>query len=80
MSTAGTSVGETLKYFSFLDYKKNLIIEAPFDRMYCFCVLLTNAHTCLYRFITSSLIFMILNLQHWSSISYSNILSDKSSS
>ena len=49
MSTAGTSLGETLKYFSFLDYKKNLIIEAPFDRMYCFCVLLTNAHTCLYQ-------------------------------
>ena len=41
-------------YSSFLYYKKNFKIElSAVGKMYCVCALLTNAHTCLYRSMTS---------------------------
>ena len=59
MSKVRTSVewvfGETLSYFSFLDFRKNLKIElSAVGKMYCVCTLLTNAHTCPYYSMTSS--------------------------
>ena len=58
MSAVRTSVewvfGEIINYFSFLDFKKNLKIElSAIGKMYCVCALLTNAHTCLYKSMTS---------------------------
>ena len=58
MSIVRTSVewvfGEILNYFSFLDYKKILKTElSAVGKVYCVCALLTNAHICLYRSMTS---------------------------
>ena len=48
--------GETLRYFAFLDFKKNLKIQlSVVGKMYKVCALLTNAHTCLYKNTTSNI-------------------------
>ena len=59
MSQVRTSVewvfGEILDYFGFLDFRKNLKIRlSAVGKMYAVCALLTNAHTCLYKSLTSS--------------------------
>ena len=47
--------GDRIKYFAFLDFKKNLKIGlSPVGTMYYVCALLRNAHTCLYGSTTSS--------------------------
>ena len=48
------SVNEIIKYFAFLDFKKNLKIGlSPVWKMYRVCALLNNARTCLYKTKTS---------------------------
>ena len=59
MSQVRTSVewvfGEIVDYFGFLDFRKNLKIRlSAVGKMYAVCALLTNAHTCLYKSLTSS--------------------------
>ena len=59
MSQVRTSVewvfGEVVDYFAFLDFRKNLKIGlSAVGKMYTVCALMTNAHTCLYRSVTSS--------------------------
>ena len=45
---------EIIKYFAFLDFKKNLKIGlSPVGKMYRVCALLTNARTCLHKTQTS---------------------------
>ena len=47
--------GDIANYFAFLDFKKNLKIQLnAVGKMYIVCALLTNAHTCLYKSMTSS--------------------------
>ena len=47
--------GDILNYFAFLDFKKNLKIQlSAVGKMYIVCALITNAHTCLYKSMTSS--------------------------
>lgn len=58
MSEVRTSVewvfGEIVDYFSFLDFKKDLKIGlSAVGKMYTVCALMTNAHTCLYKSMTS---------------------------
>ena len=59
MSSVRTSVewvfGDIIKYFAFMDFKKNLKIRlSAVGKMYMVCALLTNARTCLYQSVTSS--------------------------
>lgn len=59
MSQVRTSVewvfGDISKYFAFIDFKKNLKIQlSAVGKMYITCALLTNAHTCLYKSMTST--------------------------
>ena len=58
MSEVRTSVewvfGEIVDYFSFLDFKKDLKIGlSAVGKMYTVCALMANAHTCLYKSMTS---------------------------
>ena len=47
--------GDIVKYFSFMDYKRNLKIGlSPIGKMYTVCALLTNARTCFYGSQSSS--------------------------
>ena len=47
--------GDILNYFAFLDFKKNLKKQlSAVGKMYIVCALITNAHTCLYKSMTSS--------------------------
>ena len=42
-------------YFAFMDFKKNLKVElSTVGKMYIVCLLLANAHTCLYESMTST--------------------------
>ena len=46
--------GDIVKFFSFMDFKRNLKIGlSPIGKMYIVCSLLTNAHTCLYGSMSS---------------------------
>ena len=46
---------DIINYFAFLDYKKNLKLGlSAIGKMYISCCLIRNAHTCLYRSITSN--------------------------
>ena len=46
--------GDIVNYFAFMDFKKNLKLElSAVGKMYIVCALLTNAHTCLYKSMTS---------------------------
>ena len=59
MSKVRTSVewifGEIIRYFTFLDFKKNLKVQlSAVGKMYKVCALLTNAHTCLYKNVASN--------------------------
>ena len=46
--------GDIVNYFAFMDFKKNLKVElSAVGKMYIVCALLTNAHTCLYKSMTS---------------------------
>ena len=46
--------GDILNYFAFLDFKKNFKIGlSAVGKMYIICAFLTNAHTCLYKSLTS---------------------------
>ena len=45
---------EIVKYFQFIDFKKNLKIGlTPVGKMYRVCALLINARTCFYKTLTS---------------------------
>ena len=45
---------DIINYFAFLDFKKNLKIGlSSIGKMYVVCALITNAHSCFYRNITS---------------------------
>ena len=47
--------GDIIKYFAFLDYKKDLKIGlSAVGKMYITCALMRNAHTCLYGSTTSA--------------------------
>ena len=46
--------GQIVNYCAFLDFKKNMKIQlSAVGKIYCVCALLTNAHTCLYKSMTS---------------------------
>lgn len=63
MSKVRTSVewvfGEVVDYFAFLDLKKKLKIGlSAVGKMYTVCALMTNAHTCLYKSMTSDVFYL----------------------
>ena len=47
--------GDLVNYFAFMDFKKKLKVGlSAVGKMYIVCALLTNAHTCLYKSMTST--------------------------
>ena len=59
MSDARASIqwvfGDIVNYFAFMDFKKNLKVQlSAVGKMYKVCALLANAHTCLYKSMTST--------------------------
>ena len=47
--------GDIVYYFAFMDFKKNLKVKLSVSgKMYIVCAFLTNAHTCLYKSLTST--------------------------
>ena len=59
MSSVHVSVewnfGKIARYFAYLDFKKNQkILLQPVGKIYLVSALLTNCHTCLYGFLTTT--------------------------
>ena len=47
--------GDIVNYFAFMEFKKDLKVGLrAVGKMYIVCALLTNAHTCLYKSMTST--------------------------